>query len=67
MADQSELHLQDISNKIQQMVDLLRENNRQTGQQSVSNVLNSREPGMGPAAMMSDPSGPPDFVEMRLI
>lgn len=66
MADRSEQHLQDISSKIQQMVDLLRANNQHTSQQSVGSVISRAPQGMGAAALMSDPSGPPDYVEMMM-
>jgi len=62
MADQSEQHLQDISTKIQQMVDLLR------GQQvsSQGGAPAPGGPGIGPGTVMSDPSGPPDYVQMMM-
>ena len=66
MADNSEQHLQDISAKIQQMVELLRVNNQQTGQPSMGSVLSSTSPGGGPAALMSGPGGPPDYVQMMM-
>ena len=67
MADQSEQHLQDISSNIQQMVELLRVNNQQTNQQSIGSQLPSMVgAAAGGAALMSDPSGPPDFVSMMM-